>query len=33
MNESITTIPYSNLLLVFIPVAVMIGLLHAWSLE
>tara|TARA_B100001013_G_scaffold300543_1_gene201875 strand:- start:466 stop:1191 length:726 start_codon:yes stop_codon:yes gene_type:complete len=33
MNESITTIPYSNLLLVFIPAAVVIGLLHAWSLE
>ena len=33
MNESITTIPYSNLLLVFIPVAVIISLLHAWSLE
>ena len=33
MNESITAIPYSNLLLVFIPAAVVIGLLHTWSLE
>lgn len=33
MNESITAIPFSNLLLVFIPVAVVIGLLHAWSLD
>lgn len=33
MNESITTIPFSSLLLVFIPVAIVIGLLHAWSLD
>ncbi len=33
MNESITAIPFSSLLLVFIPAAVVIGLLHAWSLE
>jgi putative ABC transport system permease protein len=33
MNESITAIPFSNLLLVFIPVAIVIGLLHAWSLD
>ena len=33
MNESITAIPFSSLLLVFIPVAVVIGLLHSWSLD
>lgn len=33
MTDSITAIPFSSLLLVFIPVAVVIGLLHAWSLE
>ncbi len=33
MNESITAIPFSNLVLVFIPVAVVIGLLHAWALD
>ncbi|MBT3216876.1 MAG: ABC transporter permease [Candidatus Marinimicrobia bacterium] len=33
MNETITTIPFSSLVLVFLPVAVVIGLLHTWSLE
>ena len=33
MNESITAIPFSSLVLVFIPVAVVIGLLHAWALD
>ena len=33
MNESVTAIPFSSLLLVFIPVAVVIGLLHSWSLD
>ncbi len=33
MNESITAIPFSNLLLVFIPVAIVLGLLHAWALD
>ena len=33
MNESITAIPFSSLLLVFIPVAVVTGLLHSWSLD
>ncbi len=33
MNESITAIPFTSLLLVFIPAAVVIGLLHTWSLE
>tara|TARA_B100001123_G_C15289570_1_gene1016959 strand:+ start:264 stop:974 length:711 start_codon:yes stop_codon:yes gene_type:complete len=33
MNESITAIPFSSLLLVFIPVAVVIGLIHSWSLD
>ena len=33
MNESITAIPFSNLFLIFVPVAIVIGLLHAWSLD
>ena len=33
MNESITTIPFTYLLVVFIPVSIVIGILHAWSLE
>jgi len=33
MNESITTIPFSSLILVLIPVGLVIGVLHAWSLE
>ena len=33
MNESITIIPFSSLLLVFIPAGVVIGILHAWSLN
>jgi len=33
VNESITAIPFSNLFLIFVPVAIVIGLLHAWSLD
>ena len=33
MNESVTIIPFTTLLLVFIPAAVVIGILHAWSLN
>ena len=33
MSESITTIPFPYLLVVFIPVSIVIGILHAWSLE
>ena len=33
MNESVTTIPFANLLLVFIPVAAVISILHTWSLD
>ena len=33
MNESITIIPFSSLMLVFIPAGVVIGILHAWSLN
>ena len=33
MNESITTIPFTYLLVVFIPVSIVIGILHAWSLK
>ena len=33
MNESITTIPFTYLLVVFIPVSIVIGILHAWSLD
>jgi len=33
MNESITTIPFSSLLLVFIPAGVVVGILYAWSLD
>ena len=33
MSESITTIPFTYLLVVFIPVSIVIGILHAWSLE
>ena len=33
MNESITTIPFTYLLIVFIPVSIVIGILHTWSLE
>lgn len=33
MNETITTIPFSNLIIIFIPVALVIVILHKWSLE
>ena len=33
MQDTLNTIPLFNLLLVFIPVLVVIALLHAWSLE
>ena len=33
MNEPVTIIPFADLLLVFIPAAAVIGILHTWSLN
>ena len=33
MNETITAIPFSNLIIIFIPVALVIVILYKWSLE
>ena len=33
MNESITFIPFTGLVIIFIPVAAVIGILHQWSLD
>ena len=33
MNESVTIIPFADLLLIFIPAAAIIGILHTWSLN